>query len=668
MGIVHDSDRALKRRWYGQKLLNVIKMLGLPSKMTMWEGFKFKAYDLGGGVEGGFIISPPGLVVIHMGSEEQIPGVKSGVYNVMVADNWMGAINHKNLMHNLIINPDNQTVASGVLVNANLYDYLAPEYGGDPEGTGTWEIQPFRMIPSETPKITGPFGSVYPVTHYDDLWGNPRMTPYLGELFWLMGTGMHYYDDNQNGYWEEFHYVTELTLNFYASDGSHITRTGLIQEVGELGFVYPNRIYPGMPLYYVTEQETIDGELVDVDKVFSRYGHMHTVDYDRTSGDRAIIGEWIEFSVDEIRRKSWSLDTIMQVVGNSTLEELMNDHGRPHGNYQFAVGDMGKVHQLHLTNNWYDPVPTAGTNTELVSFFGSNPSYLGYAYAIYFWKEGGSIYHWTFLDILPLLESLSDNPIETSPGNYDMQVVHYLTGQLFCWPNDNFTCAFDSAMFHSHSENVYTWSRHYGGIRFSTSGISAVTLYFPTAVTANLGVRPEIALGAGNKYTLVARKPGKLSEPFTEADWVGVYGVFVGTPFSPSSWLALPDPPEHFRLRQVKPLHMKVDELSGEITYASFVGVAEQFELVGGQTELPQYPFRVCMIQYIQDQETMAWSGNWQLMSPIPHDVGWHDQFDVGFYGIGPFAEQLRTHPDPANVLCTMPVQPYQNYINAGYP
>ena len=657
--IIPDSDRALKRLWYAKKKLSVIKMHDLPAKATLYEGFTMKVWQQGE-LEGGFIKSPMGLVVLCVNGEQEHPDtdpdVISGRYNAYVADFWMGAVNYKNPIHCMITDPPAQGVAVGRLVNGDISEL--------------YEIQNFKVVPSYYYRISGPFGDFNPITVYRDMWSAPKVMPYLGELFWCGNTGMQWYDADQNGYFEEIHYITEILLNFYNSNGTQTTRTCCFHEVGQnLANPYPSRIYPGMPKLEITEQELIDGELVDVYKEFMRYGHMHTVDYDRTPGDDAIIGSWFEASHKEIRNSEWLVSTIIQGVPSATLRGLMNDHARPHGNYQFAIGHTGKVQQVHCMNCWYDPVPTAGVITELVSFFGSNPSYIGYAYAIYKWSDGGSIYHWTFTDILPLLESLADNPIETSPGNYDMQVVHYMMGQLFCFPNDNWTCAFDSAMFHSHAGNVFTWSRHYGAVRIANSGITATTLYLPTTVTANNGVRPDIAYAGNERYTLVATKPGKLTEPITDSDWIGVKGVFIGTPFLSNSWRELPSPPAGFRLRYVRPVNLSVNEISGEPTSAAFVGIAEQYDLIGAQTELPTYVFRACFINYYYNEETGLWEGEWQIMSPVPvEDIDWQAQFDLCFFGIGSLADDMRNHPDPPNICPTMPAQTYDNYIAAGFP
>jgi len=659
-----DSDRALKRRWLANKQLEQVKAAGVPGKGLLHEGFHYKVFDLGNRLEGGSVTSPMGLVVLCVHGEQDFPDtdpdVISGRYIACVADFWMGGINHKSQINCMITSPPPQGVAVGKLVRADISEL--------------YEIQSFKVIPSFYYKISGPFGSFNPITVYRDMWSAPKAMPYLGELFWCGNTGMQWYDADQDGYFEELHYITEILLNFYNADGSQTTRTCCFHEVGDLYNSYPNRIYLGMPKLEITEQEVIDGETVDVYKEFMRYGHMHTVDYDRTSGDDAIIGSWFEANHHEIRNSEWLVSTIVQGVPDATLRGLMNDHARPHGNYQFALGHEGEVQQVHLMNCWWDPVPTAGTNVPLASYLNSNPSLMGYAYPIFKWSNGGSIYHWSFTDILPLLESLADNPIEGPPGTYDMTVVHYMLGQLFCFPNDNWTCAFDSAMFHSHAGNVFTWSRHYGAIRIANSGITAYTLYLPTTVTANTGVRPDIAYAGGECYTLVATKPGKLTEPLTDADWIGVKGVFVGTPFSPDSWTQLPDPPTGFRLRYARPVNTElITEVGhpreGEPITTTFLGVAEQYELIGDQTELPLYQFRACFINYVQDQNTLAWSGEWELLSPIPiNNIDWQAQFDVSLFGIGDLADSLRNHPDPANILCTMPAQTYENYTTAGYP
>jgi hypothetical protein len=663
--IIHDSDRALKRLWYAKKKLAVIKMHDLPAKATLYEGFTIKVWQQDE-LEGGFIKSPMGLVIMHMGEN----GLTS-----MVADFWMGGINHRAPMNALCTNPTDQAVNIGKFARADLSAYLDPEQGG------TWEILPFKLIPTGTAKMTG-YSTVDLSTVYQDLWARPVVFSYLGEAYWAgMAGSWFFYDPDGDGNPLTPTLVekdlTEILLNFYSADGSQSTRTGCLVEAGDQLNAHPARIHPGLPQITKEEEETvvIDGvpTVIEVENTYQRFGHMHTVAYDRDSSDNANIGGWFEARPEKVSYYEWKVSTIVQGVPNATLRSLMNDHAIPHGNYQFALpGDVddSPVQQLHCMDAYkHIGLPESA----FTSFYSSNPSLYPYNLTIFKWAQDGAVYTFPSSSFISLLDGLADNPIDLGGGNYDYEVAYYMLGQLFPYPNNNYKCPFDSVMFHSHSGNVYTWTRKYGTVQFSNAGLAAYTIYLPDLVTLNDGVRPDISVAGSQNYTLVATKPGKLNDSFLDSDWVGVKGVFVGTPFAVDSWTQLPDPPTGFRLRYVRPVNLTERDVlghpeDGAPIGVTFIGVAEQYQILPGETSLPTYPFRACFINYVYNEDTYVWEGSWQMMTAIPIEtIDWLDQFSVGLFGDGSLVDDLKDHICPPSISANTPVQPYDKYA-AGMP
>lgn len=645
--IIPDGDRALKRLWYAKKKMAIIKEHDLPANGTIYQGFTMKVWQQGD-LEGGFIKSPMGMVVTCCTEDGFISSV---------ADFWLGGINHRPLMNCLITNPPGQAVNIGALVNGDVSEL--------------YDIQPFKVVPSRTDQVYS-YNLTYPGTKYQDMWPHPKSIPYLGEVFWLGMTGLHWYDPDQNGSWNEFKYIAEIMLNFYCSDGSQSKRTSCFMEVGELANTMPARIYMGLPQEKVIEIEQNEyGENIEVEKTYARFGHMHTIDYDQNDSGYSYIGGWFSANHEKISYSQWTVATIVQGVPDATLRNLMATKALPIGNYQFSLGDDQPVEMLHAMDAYkHIGIPI----TDFVSFYGSNPSLKPYNLTVYKWKEDGTIYTFDSSEFLTLLDSLADGVIDRGGGSIDYERAYYMLIQLFPYPNNNFMAPFDSAMFHSHNGNVYTWTRHYGAVQFSNSGLAAYTLYLPSVVTANLGVRPDIAYAGNERYTLVATKPGKLTthtpgSAADIADWVGVKGVFVGTPFADNSWIQLPDPESGFRLRYARPVRVEVNNILGHPdigtpTRAMFIGVAEQYEPAGS---LPSYPFRACFIDYRYSFDSLAWEGSWSILSPVPVDnIDWLTQFDMSLFGDGSMVNDLKEHPDPPDIFPAMPVQPYDNYTAVG--
>lgn len=650
--IIPDGDRALKRLWYAKKKLAIVKMHDLPALGTLYEGFKVKVWQQGD-LDGGFIISPMGLVVSCCTEDGFVTSV---------ADFWLGGVNHRIGMSCMITNPSGQEVSIGRLVRADISEL--------------YDTQRFKVVPTDYPEITS-YNTVTYATQHRDLWPFPSCLPHLGETFWIGMTGMHWYDPDGNGLWNEYKYIADILLNFYCADGSQNKRTACFVEVGALANQYPARIFSGLPKERVYELDVDiygnpvldeDGNQVMVWNEYARIGHMHTVAYDQDDFGYSNIGGWFTANDLKISYSEWTVATIVQGVPNATLRDIMAREGLPIGHYQFSLGYDQPVQMLSAMDA-YKHIGLA--IPEFTSFYSSNPSLHPYRLTVFKWSEGGSIYTFDSSEFISLLDSLADGVIDQGGGNYDYERAYYMLLQLFPHPNNNYRAPYDSVMFHSHGGNVYTWTRHYGAVQFSNTGLAAVTLYLPTVVTANNGVRPDIAYAGNEMYTLVALKPGKLTTHVEGsaadlADWVGVKGVFIGTPFTVNSWEELPAPPTGFRLKNVRPVRVDVGETGAPIR-GIFLGVAEQYQLIGEETELPTYRFRACYIDYIYDETAMTWSGGWELLSPVPLDnVEWRTQFDVSLFGAGELATDLRSHIDPANIYPTMPLQPYDIFTTSG--
>jgi hypothetical protein len=292
------------------------------------------------------------------------------------------------------------------------------------------------------------------------------------------------------------------------------------------------------------------------------------------------------------------------------------------GSFAFAVSAGDQPTLLHCVSA-----------VNFGSYFAANPTHEPWRIFFSIYTLGaGSVT--TYPVNTTLLNTLA--PGVVTAGVVDWGKARAMMWQLFPWPNNNYTVAPDSAMFYSAAGNVYTWTRKYGSVEFSVSGMQGVSLVLPTLVATTPGVRPEIYHVGGGKYFCSAFKPNKLTDQADPDDHIGVVGLYYGSPFV--SWETLPTPTE--RLLQVRVLRASSTEIV-------VLGVL--------------FDAGTCYFGILRRTYSLGtWTGEWQKLAPLdvtvtdPDEAAWA----LGVFGEVKPNEYLAGPP----ALPQMPNIPYSHY------
>ena len=240
---------------------------------------------------------------------------------------------------------------------------------------------------------------------------------------------------------------------------------------------------------------------------------------------------------------------------------------------------------------------------------------------------------------LGLLDTLS---LHGTAGSWfkAKQMFEQLVG---AYPNCNFTVPYDSIMFLGHDENLYTWTREYGSVRFTTTGLSIASIVVPEEVETETGVRPEITYAGtfetGNLYLCICNKVKE-----------EVKAIYYGSPFV--SWNILPGVAEGLTLVHARPVIVTPTEIL-------LIGVIKETILVEG---VPTDYYCFASLQWSLDSEGLASTDLWIKMGRLPFAVGNADNLQVGLYGDDSRATALATYLTPPPILPQMPVGPYSKY------
>lgn len=208
--------------------------------------------------------------------------------------------------------------------------------------------------------------------------------------------------------------------------------------------------------------------------------------------------------------------------------------------------------------------------------------------------------------------------------------------QLVGWPTQNDKVPPDTAMFHDDSGNIYTWTRAHGSVRWNVANglVKLVTpLVMPAAVSGTNGVRPEIYNLGGGLFLCIAFKPGKLRVYGTDdaekkaklADWIGVRGLYIGSPFTSWTEIALPTPATYRTL--------SVRAIKATATEQVFAAVVS--DIPGTNDPNPPAP---------KHWFAMRLDGQWRILSPLRANVTDRDRvfWATGLYGDDPMVKDMQ--------------------------
>lgn len=599
--ITFDGDRSLKRRWFAKKKLAQIKEMDIPSTCPIWNGFRFKVWQLGE-IDGGRITAPMGAVVACSTQD----GIK-----ITTADYWTGGFNPA---QDLYVMFKDLGVAGEFTTFFN---------GQVPIETGYY---PVKFLPAVNQSyfglingdIVGP--DTVLITDYSCA---PVLLPFYGEVFNVIVSDSMKYDLAADGTFDWWRQVFEKTGCFYIANGSQASRINCVAKHIEYADVYtPWRVY----------QKTGP----------DRYTSFHSAWIYDFVGDplRKVVGYNIDVSFgtqDNIPFSELLTDSMPEEL-RIILSNSVNDGScEPLGSY--ALGDTF-FHAVNASCNVF----SSGAEVCAASVYYENNLNEEKWRLFYSLKVGGNVFLVNSNQFLATLDSLTT--LDLASSWFDAKrMFEQVAG---AYPNVNFTVPYDSVMFHDHAGIIHTWTRKYGAVKFTTTGLFLETVFVPTQVSAEDGVRPDITYaGTFNELPLYLCVSNKVK--------VGVRAVHYGSPFI--GWTVLPGCPDGIELISARPCVVTPEKifLIGVVKYT-----AEKI-IEGVPTAVEKYAFATLTWTAAtaeKDESTELW----RVTGELPFLVGDADNFSLGLYGDDSMVNALATYQCPP-IVPQSPVGPYDKYV-----
>ena len=598
--IAFDGDRSLKRRWFAKRKLTAIKEMDIPSACPIWDGFRFKVWQLGD-IDGGRVTAPMGAIVACSTQD----GIK-----IAVADYWAGGFNPAQdlyvMFKDLGVAGEFTTFFNGLI---------------DPEAG----YYPVKFLPAVNQSYFGLIDgdTVGPSTVLAaDYSCSPVLLPFHGEVFNLIVSDSMKYDLAGDGVFDWWRQVFEKTGCFYIANGSQESRIDCVAKHIEYADTYtPWRIY----------QKT----------GADRYTSFHSAwIYDFVGAPlRKAVGYNIDvtFGTQDVIHFSEILNDSMPEALRNILSNSMNDGScEPLGSYAFE-GTF-----FHAVNASCHVFSSGPETCEASEYYDDHPEDENWR-LFYSLTVGGNVHLISSSQFLTTIDSLTT--LDLTTNWFDAKrMFEQVSG---AYPNVNFTVPYDSVMFHDHAGIIYTWTRQYGAVKFTSDGLYLATVLVPTSVSEEDGVRPDITYAGifedTHLYLCISNKVK-----------VGIRAIHYGSPFT--GWTILPECPDGVELISARPCVVTLERifLIGVVKY-----IVEEI-IEGVPTEVEKYAFASLNWTAATDDEEAS-TEPWRVMGELPFSVGSADNFAIGLYGDDPRADALAAYQCPP-IVPQSPVGPYNKY------
>lgn len=615
--ITFDGDRSLKRKWFAKKKLAQIKEMDIPASCPVWDGFRFKVWQLGD-INGGRVTAPMGAVAARIDGQ--------GGLQVAVAEYWAGAMSAYREVYGL----RKEESYSGHLAYATAEQVDALGYD------------------------TIPFYPLQIYSHYGGyviyLFPTPGITPHYGESYDITHKGVvtiNSADPGEPENYNQFKDMYERSRSFYLQDNTVLQRraTTFFQTdtftLGLLGVIAPHH-----EVYSLLQQMNHEQQIYSLAYRFNVISGVKAVAYKTTIPSVYNPEDPLTYPVGEVISMEYMLpSSLVPAEISATLRNIMLDVTQitinPICTYAYSnAGNQALLTVVNATDLDYHRV--GSPSGDLDSYYDSNPS--AYHWRLFFslW-DGTNVSVHTVSQFGGLLETLSiedpaidDLPIADDDENTRMMLA-VLQRISAVWPNQHTDSPYDSAMFHAHTGDVYSWSRLYGMIRFSPAGMSRSAISVPAIVVSEVGCRPEIyysgLYGESEFYICFANKVN-----------VNILGVYVGSPFT--SWFALPSMVEGYDLIQCRPVVVNPSRIF-------LIGIAK----AGSEVFFTSISITVPEGETLETMIMPTWNIHGKL--PFIHDEYNLNCYQVGLFGDDQMVNELRNFASQPPVLSQMPWTPY---------
>jgi len=585
--ITFDGDRSLKRRWFAKKKLAQIKEMDIPAACPIWDGFRFKVWQLNKDLDGGRVAAPMGAVVTCSTQD----GIK-----IAVADYWAGGFNPAQDLY--VMFKDLGVAGEFTTFFNSSIDPLTGYY-------------PMKFVPSVNSSY---FGLVDGDTSgpdtvlVEDYSSYPVLLPQVGELYNILVSDYLLYDFTETGgivWWQQ---MFEKNTSFYIANGSQQSRIDCVAKRIE----YADGYAPWVT-YYKTGAD--------------RYTSAHNTWLYDFVGDP--LQKTVGYTIDVMAGVSGSIrfidivtDEIPITLRNIFVTSENDGSCEPVGSYAF---DGTLFHAVNASTHLYS---SGHELCEASEYYDDNPEHDHWR-LFYSMVVNGNVNLVNSSQFLALLDDLATEDCLTDWFNAK-RMFEQLVG---AFPNTIHTVPYDSVMFHDHAGIIYTWTRKYGAVKFTATGLFLATVLVPSQVSGEEGVRPDITYAGvfddTHLYLCVSNKVK-----------VGVRAVHYGSPFT--GWTALPGCSDGVDLISVRPCMVTPEKIF-------LIGVVKYTV-----NDVEKYAF--ASLNWIPESTDL-----WQIMGELPFPVGNADNFALGLYGDDPRADALASYQCPP-IVPQSPVGPYDKY------
>ena len=629
--ITFDGHRSMLRRPFAQKKLAQIKVIGVPSKAIKWDGFTFKVWQQDE-LSGGRITAPMGAAVIM--------STWDGMF-IATADYWRGAWSGARPLHALYkAIPDNATEFYAL----NTRDSAAMADAG------------FSTLPMEPQLVYFFYGlpDDYSDTEYlyDAGWSAlPGLMPWgLTEKFRVTFADQlyHLFPDESSLLRKQ---VFETRSGMYYDTGERLIRVGTYaKQTGNLTSAQD---------YWMMAQWLDKNRMAQhFYSVFTQAAGEKIVLTNLTVGDDGTVSSTV------LPLSSMIIPELVS-SGNmpSALRDLLlaTETGQPVsctpvGTYSFLTrtGAQATLLVINATSDFL--WGSENKSSPLYEYFEDHPEDAKWK-LFYVLRIGVAVYVVNSNQFIGLLDSLASNitVIGTGGSVNWVNALRVLRRITMVWPLQKNYVPYDSALFHDSYGNIVSWSREWGAIAITPSGMfdANAEVWMPIEVTAEEGVRPEISVssqdGAADTFVCICRKVVEKR----------IRQVYVGTPFEENKWIPVPGPPSGFALVHVRPVR------ASSLADSFFIGV------VYGQKEgasAPGYYFASIHVQWDGDPLTYDTLPPWSIHGRLPFNDATVASFQVGLFGNDERVTDMANYPDHQPVTPQLPTCPVYSYYANGMP
>ncbi|MDA3870689.1 MAG: hypothetical protein PF589_12285 [Gammaproteobacteria bacterium] len=655
MKLIADGERSRAKVGFGKKLLRIVKMLGVPAKSSMLDGFFFKAKSISG-MDSVMIKAPMGAIV----SCSKLSGIK-----ISMAENWTNQFMPSTDFYSAAVDTTGVSVSfwrSGAAGNEiSEHSQISSPYG----------------YPYVSPDIDNPRPNP---DYFDGLLGtslntpsSPVLTPaFNGEAFFISSSMVA--DTASEVYGHSCHGKAELLLNFFTQSGKQDTRYAVLSQSAEQTPSFVNGFYNFEAKKMRYTLNTIfnlpPGEPGATGPTFSKRAIIASEGLTEFSGELS-LGQYWKMSTTGYEYDLLKISRVFSGIPEPALatlrgyENLLPGQMYSDGQYAFSSpATKDAILFIHIqAGGWYLLDGCSGSESlcneyeNFFTFFNCDDDTVAPTYITSSQIEGLALYF-----IYHDQTTVSDFQTERS------------VRQMLPYPNRSCDIPFDSCMFHDHDGIIYSWSREHGFIKFTPNGVylcdesgssyveatpavspavvptftftpyDFVVVSVPAVVLNTEGLRPLVTYSGQDSdtgdhiYMCVCEsvEEGGLNRK--------VENIFRGSPFS--LWAEIPMPGPDYTL-------LKTRIINATSTSINVLGVVKSIvnEIV---------VFNLAFLGFKDASE----SNQWVLLGSIDTvDDGTAMEWDMCLFGDGPFVGAMNNYPSLPASTPQHPISPYNMYL-----